>query len=161
MVGETNDGYVLNAIRTNSVIFGQRRTFVASLALFTLAHVLLLVLALQGILPRPLAALVVLLPIHLRWSLKTLAEGLDYASVRRLQARYRALYAVVGLVMVVALCGVPRAEGQPFAGKSYRTFQSLCCWTESLQGGLSRQRPMHQSRVRGSISIPSNAGEIR
>jgi len=156
-----HQGDALNAIRTNAVIFGQRRTFAASLVLFTLAHALLLLLALRGTLPRPLAALALLYPLHLRWSLKTLAEGLNYASIRRLQARYRALYAIVGLVMVVALCGVPRAERQPFAGKNYRTFQSLCCWTESLQGGLSRQSRMHQSSARGSIESPSKAGEIR
>jgi 4-hydroxybenzoate polyprenyltransferase len=97
-------GDVLNAIRTNAVAFGRRRIFAASLALFTLAYALLLLMALQGILPRPLAALVVLYPFHLRWSLQTLAEGLTYASIRRLQARYRALYAILGLAMVAALC---------------------------------------------------------
>lgn len=102
-----HQGDILNAIRTNAVAFGLRRTFAASLVLFTLSYVLLLVLALQGILPRPLAALVALYPIHLCWSLKTLAEGLTYASIRRLQARYRALYAIVGLAMVAALCGAP------------------------------------------------------
>src|SRR3954467_2424145 len=109
LIQEVRDhqGDALNAIRTNAVIFGQRRAFAASLALFTLAHALLLLLALRGILPRPLAALVVLYPVHLRWSLKTLAEGLTYASIRRLQARYRTLYAVVGLVMVTALWGGP------------------------------------------------------
>jgi 4-hydroxybenzoate polyprenyltransferase len=98
-----HQGDALNAIRTNAVIFGQRRTFAASLALFTLAYALLLLLALQGILPRPLAALVAFYPLHLRWSLQTLAEGLTYASIRRLQARYRVLYAVIGLAMVAAL----------------------------------------------------------
>jgi 4-hydroxybenzoate polyprenyltransferase len=98
-----HQGDVLNAIRTNAVIFGQRRTFAASLALFTLAYALLLLLALQGILPHPLAALIALYPVHLRWSLKTLAEGLTYASIRRLQARYRALYTIIGLAMVAAL----------------------------------------------------------
>jgi 4-hydroxybenzoate polyprenyltransferase len=98
-----HQGDVLNAIRTNAVIFSPRRTFAASLALFTLAHGLLLLLALQGILPHPLAALIALYPVHLRWSLKTLAEGLTYASIRRLQARYRALYAIIGLAMVAAL----------------------------------------------------------
>jgi 4-hydroxybenzoate polyprenyltransferase len=98
-----HQGDVLNAIRTNAATFGQRRTFAASLALFTLAHALLLLLALQGTLPRPLAALVVLYPIHLCWSVRTLAEGLTYASIRRLQARYRALYAIIGLAMVAAL----------------------------------------------------------
>ena len=93
------------------MIFGPRRTFAASLVLFTLAHALLLLLALQGILPRPLAALVALYPVHLRWSLKTLAEGLTYASIRRLQARYRALYAIIGLAMVLVLCLSPSREG--------------------------------------------------
>src|SRR6185369_6581450 len=102
-----HQGDVLNAIRTNAVAFGLRRTFAASLVLFTLAHALLLLLALQGILPRPLAALAALYPLHLRWSLETLAQGLTYAGIRRLQARYRALYAIVGLAMVAALCGAP------------------------------------------------------
>jgi 4-hydroxybenzoate polyprenyltransferase len=112
-----HQGDVLNAIRTNSVAFGQRRTFAASLLLFTLAHALLFLLALQGIFPRPLAVLVVLYPLHLRWSLKTLAEGLDYASICRLQARYRALYALVGLVMVAALCRLDRAEVDKVVGR--------------------------------------------
>lgn len=98
-----HQGDALNAIKTNAVIFGPRRTFAASLALFTLAYALLLLLALQGILPHPLAVLVALYPVHLRWSLKTLAEGLTYASIRRLQTRYRALYAIIGLAMVAAL----------------------------------------------------------
>jgi 4-hydroxybenzoate polyprenyltransferase len=96
------NGDVLNRIKTNAVIFGPQRTFVASLALFTIAHALLFVLALQGVLPRALAGLVVLYPIHLRWSLDTLGDGLTYASVLRLQARYRALFAIVGLAMLAA-----------------------------------------------------------
>jgi 4-hydroxybenzoate polyprenyltransferase len=92
-----------NAIRTNAVIFGQRRTFAASLMLFGLAQILFFLLALQGILPRPLAALVVLYVVQLFWSRQTLNEGFTYASVSRLQARYRALYAVIGVVMVAAL----------------------------------------------------------
>ncbi|HYG62499.1 MAG TPA: UbiA family prenyltransferase [Thermoanaerobaculia bacterium] len=98
-------GDLLNGIRTNAVAFGRRRTFAASLVLFTLAQALLLVLALQGTLPRPLAALVALYPLHLRWSLQTLAEGLTFASICRLQARYRVLYAIIGLAMVAGLCG--------------------------------------------------------
>jgi 4-hydroxybenzoate polyprenyltransferase len=92
-----------NGINTNAVIFGPRRTFAVSLALFTLAQVLMLVLALQGILPRPLAALAALYPVQLYWSLRAFREGLRYASVCRLQARYRVLYAVVGLATVAAL----------------------------------------------------------
>jgi 4-hydroxybenzoate polyprenyltransferase len=96
-------GDVRNGIRTNAVVFGRRRTFAGSLVLFTLSQGLLLVLALQGTLPRVLAALVLLYPAHLRWSLRALAEGLTYASICRLQARYRALYAVVGMAVVAAV----------------------------------------------------------
>jgi 4-hydroxybenzoate polyprenyltransferase len=99
------EGDAVNGIRTNAVLFGPRCTFAASLVLFTLAQVVLLLLALQGTLPRPLASLVALYPIQLFWSLETLREGLTYTSVSRLQTRYRALYAVVGLAMVVILGG--------------------------------------------------------
>jgi 4-hydroxybenzoate polyprenyltransferase len=98
-------GDAVNAIRTNAVVFGQRRTFVASLVLFTLAQVLFLLLALEGILPRPLAVLVALYPIQLHWSTEALRDGLTFEGICRLQARYRALYAVIGLAMVAAAWG--------------------------------------------------------
>jgi hypothetical protein len=72
-------------------------------ALFTLSHALLLVLTLQGILPTPLAVLAGLYPLQLLWSRDAFRKGLTYASVCRLQARYRALYAVIGIVLVTAL----------------------------------------------------------
>ena len=97
------DGDVRNGVRTNAVVFGRRRTFVASLALFTLSQALLLALAVQGTIPRAAGLLVVLYPVHLRWSLQALASGLTYASVCRLQARYRVLYAVIGVVLIAAL----------------------------------------------------------
>jgi 4-hydroxybenzoate polyprenyltransferase len=97
-------GDTINAIRTNAVVFGQRRAFAASLVLFTLAQMLLLLLTLQGILPPHLAALVALFPLQLHWSVQTLREGLTYASVSRLQTRYRVLYAVIGMAMVAGLC---------------------------------------------------------
>ena len=100
-------GDALNTIRTNAVSFGPRRTFAASLALFTAAYALLVLLALAGSLPRPLAALAVLYPLQLRWSLEARAEGLTYESVRQLQARYRALFAVIGVAIAAALYGSP------------------------------------------------------
>jgi 4-hydroxybenzoate polyprenyltransferase len=103
-----HQGDAVNAIRTNAVVFGARRVFAASLVLFTLAHILLLVLALQGILPRPLALLVALFTVQLYWSVETLRDGLTYVSVSRLQSRYRVLYAVAGLAMVAALWVGPR-----------------------------------------------------
>ena len=96
-------GDAVNAIRTNAVVFGPRRTFAASLVLFALAHIVLLLLAIRGVLPLPLAILVVLYPVQLFWSIETLHDGLNYASVGRLQSRYRVLYAVIGLAMVAAL----------------------------------------------------------
>jgi 4-hydroxybenzoate polyprenyltransferase len=97
------EGDAGNGIRTNTVIFGKRRAFAASLALFTLAHGLLFFLALEGTIPRVVALLVVLYPVHLRWSLHALADDLTYVSICRLQARYRALYAVIGVALFFAL----------------------------------------------------------
>ncbi|MBV8517688.1 MAG: UbiA prenyltransferase family protein [Acidobacteria bacterium] len=98
-------GDALNAIRTNAVIFGPRGTFAASLALFTFAHAILLLLALTGILPSVLAVLVAVYPLQLYWSYEALTDGLTYASVSRLQTRYRVLYAIIGVAMVAALAG--------------------------------------------------------
>jgi len=100
-----HQGDAVNGIRTNAVVFGPRRTFAASLVLFTLAHGILVVLVLLGLLPRSLAALEVLYGVQLFWSFETLREGLTFASVSRLQTRYRVLYAIVGVAMVAALCG--------------------------------------------------------
>ncbi len=99
-----HQGDTLNAIRTNAVVFGQRRAFATSLVLFTLAQMLLLLLTLQGILPRPLAALAALFPLQIYWSFRTMREGLTFGSVSRLQTRYRVLYAVIGVAMVAGLC---------------------------------------------------------
>lgn len=99
-----HDGDARNGIRTNAVIFGPRRVFVASLILFTLAQLLFLLLSLQGIFPRALAALVALHAIQLLWSHDTLNAGLTFTSVSRLQTRYRMLYAIFGVAVVAALC---------------------------------------------------------
>jgi 4-hydroxybenzoate polyprenyltransferase len=98
-----HQGDVRNGIRTNAVVFGLRRTFAASLALFAIAHALLAVLAWRGTVPGALGVLVLFYPIQVRWSLDTLAGGLTHASVSGLQRRYRAIYAVIGLAMVAAL----------------------------------------------------------
>lgn len=93
----------VNGIRTNAVIFGPRHTFAASLVFFTASQILLLLLAIRGFVPPILGVVVALYPLQLFWSFRTLGEGLTFASVSRLQARYRELYAVVGVAMVVAL----------------------------------------------------------
>jgi lycopene elongase/hydratase (dihydrobisanhydrobacterioruberin-forming) len=96
-------GDVLNAIRTNAVIFGKRCAFAASAALFTLAYAVRLLLALQRVMPRALAVLIVLYPVHARWSLEALRDGLTYAGIRRLQTRYRLLFAMLAAAMLAAL----------------------------------------------------------
>lgn len=83
--------------------FGQRASFIASLALFALAQLLLFVLAVQGTVPNALAALVLLYPVQLRWSLQAMAEGLTPPAIARLQGRYRALHALMGVAMAAAL----------------------------------------------------------
>ncbi len=97
-----HEGDVLNGVRTHAARFGPRRTFGASLALFAVAYALLPVLAFSGFLPLPLAALAALSPLHLRWAHRAQREGLGYASIHRLQTRYRALYAVIGCAMLIA-----------------------------------------------------------
>jgi len=98
-----HDGDAINSIRTNAVVFGPRRTFTAGLVVFALAHVILFTLALTGILPRALMALVALFALQLHWSLTALRDGLTYASMSRLQTRYRVLYALIGMAIVASL----------------------------------------------------------
>jgi 4-hydroxybenzoate polyprenyltransferase len=98
-----NDGDLLNGIRTNAVTFGKTRSFAAGLVLFTIADVLLVVLATCGAVPRPLVLVAALYPLHIYWSFQTLRAGLNFESIRRLQVRYRGLYAAVGVMMLVSV----------------------------------------------------------
>jgi len=98
------EGDRLNGIRTNAVAFGKTAAFLAGLGLFTLAYADLFFLAWRGIVPAPLAVLpAVFYPLHAWWSLATLRGGLSFASVSRLQNRYRLLYAAIGVAMIAAL----------------------------------------------------------
>ena len=97
-----HEGDQINGIKTNAVIFGKTTTFAAALAVFTFAHAYLVALAARAIVPRALVALAILYPLHLYWSLATLRSGLTFESIRRLQARYRALYTIIGIAMLVA-----------------------------------------------------------
>ncbi|RAI43868.1 hypothetical protein CH341_12120 [Rhodoplanes roseus] len=93
---------LLNGIRTNAVSFGRTNSFLAGFALFTIADCLLIALAVQGAVPRILAGVALLYPLHLYWTIRALREGLGFESVRRLQGRYRALYGVIGLTLLSA-----------------------------------------------------------
>ena len=93
-----------NGIQTNAVRFGKRRCFIAGFVLFTLADALLVALSLGGAVPQALALVVaVVYPLHACWTLQALREGLPFASVRRLQVRYRLLYAGIGMVMILSV----------------------------------------------------------
>jgi 4-hydroxybenzoate polyprenyltransferase len=97
------DGDQRNGIRTNAVAFGKTPTFLAGLLVFTFAYFELIVLAARGIVPLPLEGAAVLYPLHLLWSLQTLSRGLTFDNLGRLQARYHALYAILGAALLLAL----------------------------------------------------------
>ena len=97
------DGDQRNGITTNAVRFGKAQSFAAGLALFTVADLLLVLLAVRGTVPRELVLVAALFPLHLYWSLRAMHAGLTFESVRRLQVRYRALYAITGLMMLVTV----------------------------------------------------------
>ena len=96
------EGDELNVIRTNAVAFGRTQGFFAGLTLFTAAYALLVALAAWGAVPRVLILAGVLYPVHLYASLRTLRAGLSFESLSQLQRCYRASYAVIGIMMVVA-----------------------------------------------------------
>jgi 4-hydroxybenzoate polyprenyltransferase len=96
------EGDLLNGVRTNAVAFGKRQSFVAGLVLFTGAYALLVALAAFGAVPRLLVLTAVLYPAHLLASWQALRAGLNFDSLRRLQACYRLLHLVIGIMIVVA-----------------------------------------------------------
>lgn len=92
-----------NGIRTNAVKFGPARCFAAAFLLFTVADLLLFVLAQRGIVPRILVVAAGFYPLHLWWTLQTVFAGLTFENIRWLQVRYRVLYAIIGLIMIAPL----------------------------------------------------------
>jgi len=93
-----------NGLRTNAVTFGKTAAFLAGAAIFTLAYADLVLLASFRVVPRFLGIPPLLLyPAHLFWTVKTFRDGLSFETVSRFQARYRALFALIGLSMVAAL----------------------------------------------------------
>jgi 4-hydroxybenzoate polyprenyltransferase len=90
-----------NRIGTVAVRFGCRRGFLASFALFTTAYLLIVVLAALGVLPKVLFASVVAWLLQAGWSLQALRRGLGAEAALWMQRRYRLLFALVGLAMLV------------------------------------------------------------
>ena len=90
-----------NGIRTNAVAFGKRQSFVAGLVLFVLAYGLLAALAVLGYVPFALVLAAACIPVHLLLSYRAMLAGLTTASLLRLQLCYRALFAIIGIAMIV------------------------------------------------------------
>jgi 4-hydroxybenzoate polyprenyltransferase len=96
------EGDLLNGIGTSAVVFGCRRTFLASLFTFTAAYAVLATLAALGILPRLLLGSTILWPLHVAWSLRALQRGLGFETALWMQRRYRLLFAFIGLAMLAS-----------------------------------------------------------
>ncbi len=92
-----------NGIRTNAVVFGRRRTFLASLCTFTAAYAIVTCLAAFNILPRLLLLSPIVWLLHLAWSWQALQRGLGFESALWLRRRYRLLFALLGIAMVTTL----------------------------------------------------------
>lgn len=95
------EGDRLNGIRTSAVVFGCRRTFLASMCLFTAAYALVISLAAAGILPKLLLGSVMLWLLQVAWSWQALQRGLGIETALWMQRRYRLMFAVIGLAMLV------------------------------------------------------------
>jgi 4-hydroxybenzoate polyprenyltransferase len=96
------EGDLLNGIGTSAVVFGCRRTFLASLFTFTAAYAVLAGLAAFGILPRLLLWSTILWPLHVAWSVRALQRGLGFETALWMQRRYRLLFAFIGLAMLAS-----------------------------------------------------------
>ena len=90
-----------NRIGTIAVTFGCRRGFLASFGLFTTAYLLIVGLAALGVLPKILLMSPVVWLFQARWSLQALRRGLGSKTALWMQRRYRLLFALVGLAMLV------------------------------------------------------------
>ena len=96
------EGDLLSGICTSAVVFGSRRTFLLSLLTFTFAYALLAGLAVAGILPKLLLWSLLLWLLQVVWSLLALQRGLEFETALSMQRRYRLLFAVIGLAMLVS-----------------------------------------------------------
>ncbi len=94
------EGDLLNGIHTSAVVFGRRRTFLASLCIFAAAYATLVGLATLGVLPRLLRWSVIGWLLHVAWFLRALQRGLGFETALWMQRRYRLLFALIGLAML-------------------------------------------------------------
>src|SRR5438128_2685135 len=89
---------------TNAVVFGPRPSFFAGVILFTVQYVYLFVLGWSGlVLPWVAFLPIAFYPIHILWSVLALRSGLTHESITRFQNRYRILYALIGLALLLSV----------------------------------------------------------
>jgi 4-hydroxybenzoate polyprenyltransferase len=127
-----HDGDRASGIRTNAVVFGRRRTFFASGALFTLAFACLGWLAWRGDLPAPAAWLAGLLAIYAVAFWRAVATGVTFEAVTRLQRIYRGVFCAVGIALVaLQIVAVwPRPTGPPPPDDPFG-MAARCPWFEA------------------------------
>jgi 4-hydroxybenzoate polyprenyltransferase len=90
-----------NGVGTVAVTFGCRRGFLASFCLFTLAYLLIIALAVLGVLPNLLLASAAVWLLQAHWSRQAFTRGLGSETAVWIQRRYRLLFALVGLAMLI------------------------------------------------------------
>jgi 4-hydroxybenzoate polyprenyltransferase len=88
-------------IRTSAVVFGCGPAFLASFCLFTAAYALVFGLAAAEVLPRVLLVTALAWPLHAWWSSQALRRGLQPETALWMQRRYRLLFALLGLAMLI------------------------------------------------------------
>jgi 4-hydroxybenzoate polyprenyltransferase len=96
-----HDVDLANGLQTSAVAFGCRRVFLGSFCLFTVAYLLIVVLAALGALPTVMLGAVILWLLQAWWSLQALRRGPGFETALWMQRRYRLLFALVGVAMLV------------------------------------------------------------
>lgn len=92
----------LSGCRTNAVRFGQKPVFIFASFLFALSFLLLYWFSAQGFFPASIRYTPILYLLYALIAIQAYQAGLTRDSVRRLRTRYRILFAVVVLAMLVS-----------------------------------------------------------
>jgi 4-hydroxybenzoate polyprenyltransferase len=90
-----------SATTTSAVVFGPRGAFLASFCLFSAAYGLIIVLALIGALPEVMLVVAFAWLLHGVWWQQALGRGPRLETALWMQSRYRVLFALVGLAMLI------------------------------------------------------------
>ena len=91
-------------IMTNAVRYGQKVIFIAGFFFYILAVFYIVYLSIIGLLPNLLyPVFLITFPIYTYFFLMALRTGLDTDSIHNFIRRYRYIYVIIGIYMVVAL----------------------------------------------------------